>query len=388
MRRAATTTLPLVVVALLLAAPARAGSPAEDFRAASLRYADGDLVGAQAAYLAIADADPSGAWADDALSEAAGIAEKRGALAEARTLWRRLVDEHPSSRQVRRARARLGVIEGAIGADGRWLAVASRHDELLRTSVGVSDPSPYATALDALVREHPDYPRAHEARMWVADTWMRVGLVERAIAGYAEATRLAPDALGRWRAGKAQGDALAIAGRFDEAERLYRGLYGQSDALADRAVDRALDDLATLRLRQRVVYAAWGLLLLGLIVVAAWARRSTGSVGAAARALARPPVEVWYFVPVAIVIIATALTGNGLVQRAVETILLGGLATAWLVGAGLEAARRAQRLTVAALLVHLLLGAAAVLSVTYLAILDDRLLDMIRETWDHGHDGH
>ncbi len=387
--RAVAVARAVALVALALAlgvSPAHAADPAADFRAAARLYADGDLAAAQAAYEAVAAADPTGPWADDALSEAAGIAEKRGELLAARALWRRLVDEHPTSRQVRRARARLGVIEAAIGPDGRWLDVARRHDALLAEAVRQSDPSPQAIALAQLIAEHPDYPRAHDARMWIADAWLRVGEIDRAIAGYAAAVPLAPDALARWRAGKAHGDALALAGRFDDAERVYRGLYGQSDALADRAVDRALDDLATLRLRQRLVYLAWALIAAALVTFVGWARRSCGTWRAAARALTRPPLEVIYFAPVALLLVATSLTGNRLVERAVETILLGGLVAAWGAGAGLEAARRHGRLTLAAAASHVAAAGAIVLAVVYLALLDDRLIDMIKETLTHGHD--
>ncbi|MCA9674693.1 MAG: tetratricopeptide repeat protein, partial [Myxococcales bacterium] len=167
----------LVALAVVGAAPARAGDRASDFRVATRLYADGDLDAAQAAFEAVAAADPRGPWADDALSEAANVAEKRGDLDAARRLWRRVVDEYPQSRQSRRARARLAAIEAEIGAGGQWLEVAEQHEAILRAAIGVSDPTPQARALAALVAAHPDYPRAPEARLWIGDTLLRVGEV-------------------------------------------------------------------------------------------------------------------------------------------------------------------------------------------------------------------
>src|SRR5687767_653507 len=69
------------------------------FRDATVLLGAGDLDAAQAAFEAVAAAEPAGPWADDALSEAASVAERRGDLGAAQRLWRRILAEHPSSRQ-------------------------------------------------------------------------------------------------------------------------------------------------------------------------------------------------------------------------------------------------------------------------------------------------
>src|SRR5688500_7748092 len=180
----------VVVLALLVAARARAqeADPAEAaFRAATQQLARGELDAAQAAFEAVADADPQGAWADDALAEAAETAERRDDLAAARRLWRRVLDEHPSSRQSRRARVRLAERGRAIGAGGQWLAVAERHEQILREAVGKSDPSAQVRELEDLVAANPEYPRAHDARIWIGETWLRLGFPRRAAGVFRDA---------------------------------------------------------------------------------------------------------------------------------------------------------------------------------------------------------
>ena len=378
----------LVAITLcVIAGTAAAQDAAGDaFRAATKLLADGKLEQAQAAFEAVAALDPAGPWADDALAEAAGAAERRGDLTEARRLWRRVLAEHPSSRQSRRARARVAAIEEAIGSAGEWLAVAEAHETILRASVGKSDPTPQVEELAALVEANPQYPRNHEARMWIGDAWMRLGRPGRAAEIFRDARAIATDPDDRWRAGKSHGDALALAGDLDGAERIYRGMIGEGDALSDRSLAEGLDDVAKMRLQAQLILAAWVILAVVLVLGLVGLWRLAGGVRPALRALARPPIEVWFFLPVAAVIGGIALTGNFLVEIAVREILLGGLVLTWLGGAILELARRRGRLRVPVLLVHLLATTAAVVSICYLAVMNDRLIDMIAETWTHGHD--
>jgi tetratricopeptide (TPR) repeat protein len=376
-----------VVVALLIAARgARADDAEAAFRAATQQLARGELEAAQAAFEAVANADPQGAWADDALAEAAETAERRDDLASARRLWRRVLDEHGSSRQARRARVRIAEIEHAIGAGGQWLAVAERHEQILREAVGKSDPSAQVRELEELVAANPEYPRATDARMWIGETWLRLGFPRRAADVFRAARDVAPAGEPRWRAGKALGDALAAAGALDDAEAVYRALVGEGDALADRVLAEELEHLDTIRARARLILIAWIGLALAVAFVLAHAWLAAGGPRAAARALARPPLEVWFFLPVAAVLVFVAFSGNYLVERAVRWILLGGLAITWLGGASLELARRRGRVRLPILAAHLAAAALAVASICYLAIMNDRLIDMLTETWQHGPD--
>src|SRR5439155_764719 len=118
----------------------------------------------------------------------------------------------------RRARTRLAVLGAEVGAGGQWLAVAEQHDAILREATGAGYPEDELAKLTALVDASPGYPRAEEARMWIGDTYMRVGQPDHALAAYRAALAIAPDDAARFRAAKSIGDALAATGDLDGAE--------------------------------------------------------------------------------------------------------------------------------------------------------------------------
>lgn len=368
---------------LLVARIAWADSGA-DFRAATQLIGEGKLEEAQAAFEALYERDPTGDWADDSLIEAAELAERRGQLARALELWRRAAELEPPTPYLRRVRARIEALGGKLGADGEWREVAEQVDAIQRASVGAEDETPQAEAMTALMEANPEYPRAHAVWMWIGDAWMRLALPERALAAFAAAAERGDDD-DRWYARKAVADALAALGRLDDAERAYRALYGHGD-LGDRAIDKAIEKLDKIR-RRAFLRLASALALIGalgfVIACAAWCTRSARGT---ARALIRPPVEVFYFAPVAAVLIGVALTGNEMVAGAVRWILLGGLVTSWLIGASLEAARRAGRLRLGVAAAHAVVASIAIAAVCFLAVAHDQLLDLIGETWTHGHD--
>src|SRR5262249_57835505 len=103
------------------------------------------------------------------------------------------------------------------------------------------------------------------------------------------------------------------------------------------------------------------------------------------RALARPPSEALYLLPIALVLVVIAHTGNPLVARAVRVISAAGIAITWISGVALEAARRQQgRVTPVRALLHVAAALIAVGCATYLAVDHKRMIDLIGETWRNG----
>ena len=79
--------------------------------------------------------------------------------------------------------------------------------------------------------------------------------------------------------------------------------------------------------------------------------------------------------------------GNPLVARAVTVIAIGGIAVAWISGALLEAARRARgRVGAPRAAAHALLALVAVAAAVYIAVDHDRMIDLVIQTWTHGHE--
>ena len=374
------------MVLLLIAAPAAAQVDPGDarFRAAAALRGQGDLAGAAAGFERLADELPSSTWADDARMEAALAAIELGQYPRARRHLERLIADHPDSRLARRARAKLEGIVATIGAGGEWAAVAAEHDAIVR-SVGDGDPAPAFERLEALLGAHPGYPRGFDARMWLGDGWLRQGRTARALTWYRDAAARSAEPAARFRAGKSAGDALLTAGDRDGADAAYRALVGQPGA--DAAVlDDAFEALALARARARNAALAWAGIAIVLIAGIAALRRDAGSWRAAARALARPPVEALFFAPVAALLIVASLGGNRLAAEAVIGLAIAGLAVAWGSGALLEAARRRGPVGAGRVLAHVVAAAVAVFAVGYLAMTRHRLLDMLIETWRHGPD--
>lgn len=378
--------LALIAVALVLVPTwARADDAADQaaFAAATQQLGDGDLAGARAALEALAAASPTGRWADDALAEAAGIAEQQGDLAGARRLWQRIVDEHGDGRLARRATARLATLAAAGGADGTWDTVAAEHDRLVRAAAAAEDPHDALRALGALLEGNPRYPRAFAAALWLGEAWARIGERRLADTWLARAHAAAATGGDRFRAGLARAELLADRGDRAGARTLLQAL-APADRLDERARADALADLDRSEGRARVGLVARGFLIAAAAAAALLLRRRTGSWRGAARALWPPPTAALFLAPVAAVLVVVAETGNPLAARAVELILLGGLALTWLSGALLRA-RRAP-LTLPHLLLHLLAVLAAAAAIAWIAIVRDQLLDLLLETWRSGHD--
>ena len=94
----------------------------------------------------------------------------------------------------------------------------------------------------------------------------------------------------------------------------------------------------------------------------------------------RPPLEVAYLAPVAVVLIGAALTAHTSIAPAVSLICAGGLALSWLSGATLVEARRLQRSSRLRTALHLAAGALAALALAYLAVTGTGLLDLLIAT--------
>lgn len=371
-----------LALALAAIAPARADDAADQaaFTAASQRLAAGDAAGARAAFEALAAAAPDGRWADDALAEAAALAESAGDLPGARALWGRIVHDHGDGRLARRAQARLDALVAAGGADGRFDAVAAAHERLVRAAAAAEDPHAALSELGAVLEREPAYPAWFVAAVWLGQAWGRIGERRLAATWLDRAIAHAPGPAERFRGELERARLDADAGALAAARARLTALT-PPDAVAADARAELLAELDRRAARSRWRHLAWGaLVILGLAAVATL-RRQRGSWRAAGRALWPPPLEVAYLAPVAIGVALVARTGNPLAAAAVERILIGGLAVAWLGGAVARGP-----LPLLARLGFIAAVTLAVAAIAYLAVVDDQLLDLLLETWRSGHD--
>jgi len=328
--------------------------------------------------VAAPDGDP------DALFAAARACEDRLLdPGRAAAIYERIVAEHGAARVAAMAARRIAALRELIGPHGESAAHAAELARLIATAD--------ALPAEAVIERGEGlaaaaWPGAPAAGLWLAE-WLR-------------RTR---------RFASAQEQYAAVAARWPElpqAEAALRGGAGcalevhdwaLAEALASRlpvadAAQRdARDDLlaaaARGRRRRRWYLAAWiaiagalGVLLGSLVEAIARGPRGT-------RRALRPPVEVVFLAPVALVLIAVAFTAHRLIAPAVAVISGGGLALSWLSGAALEELRASGRSHRLRSIAHVIACLAGVAALAYIALTRDALLDTVLETVRFGPEG-
>jgi len=374
------------VVALLIALLFSAGGGEREQYGVAIRLsAEGEHERAAQMLVEVAEKSPDHSLADDALMKAAQIYEERLAdPARAAKLYELRIERYPEARAARRAQRRLEVLRRGMG-DGKWAEVLGQYQTIL-TRYSEGDRPGAIAAMKKLVKENPEFPLAGEARLWIASGYRIEGWLDEAADWYARARDGAGEDLA-WRADKALADVLLARGDYDGAERLFSSL-ARDTPVREQVVESSLAKVAKLRSRHHWSIAAWGVVFLFIALMVAVLVRSTSGARGAVRALVRPPTELLFLLPVAAVWTAVAATSNTLVARATVFILAGGLGVTWLSGAATAAARGAAKLSRRRLIAHALAAGVAILAICYIAIAQERLLDLIGETVKFGHDGH
>jgi hypothetical protein len=303
--------------------------------------------------------------------------------ARAAAIYERIVAFHPSARVAASATRRIAALRALIGASGEAAADAA---ELARLAAR-ADALPAAAVLrDAERLASAAWPGAPAAALWLADWLRRSGRLVEAQARYALIIARWP-ALAEARAARRAAAGCALEARdWALAERLAEQL--PVDEAGDAAARRELLAAAAHgRLRDHGYSAAW-LAIAGAFagLLGSLAHAIRRRPGGAWWAALRPPIEVMFLGPVAVVLLGVAFTAHRAIAPAVATISFGGLALAWLSGAALELVRaggRARRLRGA---LHLVACLAGVAGLAYVALTHTDLIDMLAESGRFGPD--
>lgn len=366
--------VPLALLLLVVAGRLAAADPEADAGAAFRRA--GELAAARdpraiEAYEQLGARRPITRWTDDAWAEAARLAEQAREYARARRALDAVLAVSTDERLVARARGSLARLAEIGGAE--WDAVRAEHERLIAELYGTDgDPTAELDALAAFVRAHPTYPRANAVRIALAQGWESEGERGEALAWYRAAAEAATGERGQLtRIGYAR--ALTRAGDLDDAEAVLAALDPQLVDQADRAVAAA--ELSVARDRRVIRIGLAVALAVAVAALLAAYRRQL-------RRLARPPVEVWFLAPLAVLLALVALPGNPVIARAVRWIGIAGVALAWLSGGVLELAPRP--LSARRVLAHAAVTIAAAAAAVYLVVDALGLLDLLGETWRGG----
>lgn len=268
--------------------------------------------------------------------------------------------------------------------------------ELPDASVAIAAARRIETLRD--VRGHEAEARAFALVVANADTWPAAVIVARTTS-LAHAVPSAAPWLADWLCGKRIFDAAQAlyarlpegnrnaagcaidAGNFELARQLASTL---PDANADAAIKRDLLAAAARgQTRARLYDVSWIALVVACIALLASLVEAIVR-GGRRLPLLRPPIEVLFLAPLALVVLATTYATQRTIWPAVARISVVGLVLTWISGATLDTLRARGRSIRLRAIAHVIAVAAAVLAVGYIAVMRDGLMDMFVETLRYG----
>jgi TolA-binding protein len=352
---------PLLLVAAIAALDGGAPTGQARFEAATAREAQGDYAGAAADLEALARELPNDAFADDALFEAAMLAEERlSDPARAARLFDEVARRWPQSRLARRARGRADFLRGSLATGEGPL----REYQAILSAAPSRPPAESAARMERLLASHPDFALADRALYWLGSSYAEQRRWDEAMARFADVERRFPRSDWAARAMKARGDLLLARRHPYEARAVFTELAGAADPTARAAGAEGLENVT--RALRRLVLAALALgYLIAFFVAHAWRLGAAG--------LRRVPTELLYYAPVALVFVIAGETENSAIGWCTLAIAVGGGLVIWLTGNLAQSETRARLLRATA-------TALAVLCIVVVAVQATGLTDLVVET--------
>ena len=359
----------ILAIAVALAAPA-SGDPLIDRLATTDRA---ELVEAVAAVEGAPAETPDLA---DALFTAARACEDTLAdPARALALYERILRDHPDAGVSIAARRRADSLRGRVGTGNVFAGEAAAFARLVAEAEQLA-------AADVVIRAQallaPDWSGAPEVGLWLAEWQRRHGELTAAQATYASVTARWPGTAAAVVALRGGAGTAIELDDWDLAEQLAGRLPAVDPA--DRILrDDLLAAAAAGRQRGRLLLLSWivvALVFLGLAASLLDAARRGGW----RRPVLRPPIEVVFMTPVALVLGGVALTTHQLIAPAVIILSIGGLALAYLSGITLDTLRLRDRSTTRRSLLHVFACVLAIAALLYIVLVRDDLLAMVIET--------
>ena len=361
------TTL-LVALALLFASAVRAETPVDGLVLAR-RLDEASRPAVERAVSDIEASPRATANLDVALREAARACEDVLAdPARAVALYDRILAEFPDGSASHVARGRASVLRGWLGTHNVYARQASELAALARAN----DPSSRELVRRAEALSALDWPGAADAALLLAGWFERTEQLEEAHQRYA-AIELAWPGAPQADVARRAGANVAIAARdWPRAERLARRLTAVDDrVLRDTLLDRIQHGRNLDRwYRLCLVVFIGGTVGLVASLLEAFLR------GRPRRSLLKPPVEVYFLLPIAAVLVGAAFTTHSVIARAVCEVAVGGLVIAWLSGATLEQLRLQRRALGVRALISVLLCVTSIGALGFIVWMGAGLLEM------------
>lgn len=370
-------TRALVILALVfgLVMPVRADRIVEPVDSAELLRAleTDDPVALSVAVAAIEDAPSSPELADVLFAAGRACEDRLYDPARALALYERLLREMPSAGVSIAAGRRATLLRGSKG-HAREAAELAR---LMATAdaLPAAEVEQRATHLAAI-----DWPGADDAELFLADWLCRTERAAPALERYATLLAKGRDATRSLARRNAVACAIHVED-WDQAETLVTGFGTTEEEQAIRA--DLLQAIELGRDRAWLFAASWITLLVAGLALLASLLEACVRFGVRAPA-ARPPVEVLFIAPVAVVVALAAFAIDRVIAPAVVQISAAGLVTAWLSGATLDLLRQRGRGVRMRAIGHIIACGLIVASAGYIAMIRSGLLELLSETMQFG----
>ena len=277
------------------------------------------------------------------------------------------------------AERRAERLRAAIGAGGEHGREATELAELIATAdtLPINDVIRRANVLASAA-----WPGAPDAALWLAELLRRHGRYEEAQVRYAAVVSGWPGSTQATAALRGGAGNALDAEDWDLAEQL--AAQHPTTEPADRILrDGLLEAAATGRRHARLYLFAWIVLVLacgGLLGSLADAILRGGR----RRPSPRPPFEVIFIAPLAIILIVVSYTTNSTAWPVVAAIAVCGTILSWISGATLDLLRQRGRAVRARAVAHVVCCFTAAVALGYIMIIRGDLLALLIETVQAG----
>ncbi|HUS31778.1 MAG TPA: hypothetical protein VMZ53_24920 [Kofleriaceae bacterium] len=295
--------------------------------------------------------------------------------ARALALYERILRELPDASVAIAAERRVEKLQSVRGHE----KLASELAELIAHA---DDRHPAMVWLEGEALASSPWPGAPDAALWLGDWMCRTQQYQAAQLRYARLRESWPDSEQARIAHRNAAGCALDAHDFALATRLSNELVVGDDV--DAAVKSDLLAAARRgRFREALYTASWIALLLASAVLLASLADAILRGGRRLPAL-RPPIEVLFLAPLALVIVAGSYLSQRSIAPAVLRISLAGLTAAYLSGLTLDLLRLRGRPVRMRSTIHVIACAFGIVAIGYIAITRDGLLDMLVETVKYG----
>ncbi len=227
---------------------------------------------------------PAGKFADDAMYELARITdEEQSQFSQAVALYKKFLENYPSSRLMRRVQNRVTYLEKGLATGEE----AFREFEQVRLKLSLKSADEGVRRLEALLQKHPDFSLRLNAMRWIANAHRRNNHFKEAIVVFERIAKEFEGSDDARRALVGAGECWMELGQGEKAWNIFHQLY-ESEGYGGDIARNYMDKLSSTKAKVTLFYLSLAVLILAVLL------------GIFAISVLRPPssafvptIEVW-----------------------------------------------------------------------------------------------